>query len=280
MIGLFSTSTGSGDSNDLNDRDKLKDYVTTFCTPLFTNADRAIARVRPELFELPSPQQQQPVGPVVAEQPAQQPEITEPAEPAASAIPPMTDENIATLINENMTLRARVEVLEKDLMTASESLNRVLTARTVVTEDDSGGNTVTVLEEAPEPTAPANDTPVTVAVASAPAPAEPEGGMIDVTTPMQDEEPDVTPAPTGRMQVQLASYSSMENAQTGMTLLTEKIPPQHTDIRFTISSSTLSSGKEVFRIVSTPIAMEKAKSICSHFWSLQYGCIIKMTSNS
>ena len=84
MIGLFSTSTGSGDSNDLNDRDKLKDYVTTFCTPLFTNADRAIARVRPELFELPSPQQQQPVGPVVAEQPAQQPEITEPAEPAAS----------------------------------------------------------------------------------------------------------------------------------------------------------------------------------------------------
>lgn len=298
MIDLFTISTaGSGDEAD--ERNKLKDYVSTFCTPLFTNADRAIAGVRPELFDLTAPQ---PVSAQPEETPVVEAETKTPApstpedikpEPSTpedepqetAAAPSMTDENIAKLIDENMTLRERVQLLEKDLMAASESLNRVLTARTVVTEDITGETTITVLEDSQKSTPqPADDPADNLAGADIAPPAPTEGeGIIDVTRQsVTKEETEEAPEimATGRMQVQLASYSSMKNAKTGMAMLTEKIPAEHADIDFNIVSTTLASGKDVFRVVSTPIAMDEAKSICTYFWSLQFGCIIKMTGNS
>ena len=46
-----------------------------------------------------------------------------------------------------MTLRAQVEVLEKDLMAASAALDNVLTARTVITADEAGNSLETALPD-------------------------------------------------------------------------------------------------------------------------------------
>ena len=172
---------------DIEERDKLKDYVGTLCTPLFTNADKAIARISPELFDVatiqqttpaqnvettnlgPRIQNPSPVDPVTlnvntpeiapdtaAGLPASSAPEVAPAENAQTGDDKDTsalfsaaqdDENIAILIDENMTLRAQVEILEKDLLAASEALDNVLTARTVITTDEAGNSLETALPE-------------------------------------------------------------------------------------------------------------------------------------
>ena len=72
----------------------------------------------------------------------------------------------------------------------------------------------------------------------------------------------------------------MAKAQLGIATLEQEIPDEFADISFMIKSATLASGKDVYRIISVPIDMATAKTICSHFWSMQYGCIIKMADNT
>ena len=317
--------------SDIEERDKLKDYVSTLCTPLFTNADKAIARISPELFDVatiqqttpaqnvettnlgPRIQNPSPVDPVTLN--VNTPEIapdTAPGLPASSApeVAPaenaqtgdgkdtsalfsaaQDDENIAILIDENMTLRAQVEILEKDLLAASEALDNVLTARTVITTDEAGNSLETalpdedvIIEEADDLTPEAANQqalvyrPVTTTDDQI---AEPQQPAIDVTLPAYENTMEAEAIlPEGSMQIQLASYTSMEKAQLGIATLQQEIPDEFEDISFMIKTATLASGKDVYRIISVPIDMATAKTICSHFWSMQYGCIIKMAENT
>ena len=331
MINLFSVTPAVSKKTDIEERDKLKDYVSTLCTPLFTNADKAIARISPELFDVATIQQTTPgqnaettnLGPRIQNHspvdhvtlnvntPGITPE-TAPELPALSA-PEVSsgdnvqtadgkdtsallsaasdDENIATLIDENMTLRAQVEVLEKDLMAASAALDNVLTARTVITTDEAGNSLETalpdeevIIEEADDLTPEAANQQAFVyrpVATSDDQIAEPQQPAIDVTLPAYENtmEPEGF-LPEGSMQVQLASYTSMAKAQLGIATLEQEIPDEFADISFMIKSATLASGKDVYRIISVPIDMATAKTICSHFWSMQYGCIIKMADNT
>ena len=342
MINLFSATPVVSGKSDIEERDKLKDYVSTLCTPLFTNADKVIARVKPELFDVAiiqqtTPQQNvdttnlgpriqnSPVSPVTlnVNTPETEPEI-EPATPAATALdtapelPAVSapdvaatedtqatdgkdtsallsaardDENIAILIDENMTLRAQVEVLEKDLLAASEALDNVLTARTVITTDDAGNSVETalpdedvVIEDADDLTPVASNQQALVyrpVSSSDDMIAEPQQPAIDVTAPLPENtmQPEGY-LPEGSMQVQLASYTSMERAEVGIATLQQEVPAEFDEISFMIKTATLASGKTVYRIISSPIDMVTAKTLCSHFWSMQYGCIIKMAGNT
>ena len=189
-----------------------------------------------------------------------------------------------------MTLRAQVEILEKDLLAASEALDNVLTARTVITTDEAGNSLETalpeedvVIEEADDLTPEAANQQAFVyrpVATSDDQIAEPQQPAIDVTLPAYENtmEPEGF-LPEGSMQVQLASYTSMAKAQLGIATLEQEIPDEFADISFMIKSATLASGKDVYRIISVPIDMATAKTICSHFWSMQYGCIIKMAEN-
>ena len=85
--------------------------------------------------------------------------------------------------------------------------------------------------------------------------------------------------PEGSMQVQLASYTRHGKSPACIATLEQEIPDEFADISFMIKSATLAS-KDVYRIISVPIDMATAKTICSHFWSMQYGCIIKMADNT
>ena len=331
MINLFSVTPAASQKSDVEERDKLKDYVGTLCTPLFTNADKAIARISPELFDVatiqqttpaqnvettnlgPRIQNPSPVDPVTLN--VNTPEIapdTAPGLPASTApeVAPaenaqtgdgkdtnalfsaaQDDENIAILIDENMTLRAQVEILEKDLLAASEALDNVLTARTVITTDEAGNSLETalpeedvIIEEADDLTPEAANQQALVyrpVTTSDDQIAEPQQPAIDVTLPAYENtmEAEVI-LPEGSMQIQLASYTSMEKAQLGIATLQQEIPDEFEDISFMIKTATLASGKDVYRIISMPIDMATAKTICSHFWSMQYGCIIKMAENT
>ena len=331
MINLFSVTPAASQKSDVEERDKLKDYVGTLCTPLFTNADKAIARISPELFDVatiqqttpaqnvettnlgPRIQNPSPVDPVTLN--VNTPEIAPDTAPGltASTAPEVApaenaqtgdgkdtsalfsaaqdDENIAILIDENITLRAQVEILEKDLLAASEALDNVLTARTVITTDEAGNSLETalpeedvIIEEADDLTPEAANQQALVyrpVTTSDDQIAEPQQPAIDVTLPAYENtmEAEVI-LPEGSMQIQLASYTSMEKAQLGIATLQQEIPDEFEDISFMIKTVTLASGKDVYRIISMPIDMATAKTICSHFWSMQYGCIIKMAENT
>ena len=255
MINLFSATSGVSDKGEIEERDKLKDYISTLCTPLFVNADKAIARIRPDLFNVET---------------IQQPVSTETAEASEGSILGDVDESINKLMDENMTLRARIAMLEKSLSSKDgtpEGEETVMAGE--IASDNASIDAELIAGTVPDITA------LSEAVTTK---SGADSQMTDVTIP-EDEQPDMT-TPPGRMQVQLAAYSNLENAQRGMTILQEEIPTEFSDIRFSITTATLASGKNVFRIVSTPLEMDTAKSICTHFWSLQYGCIIKMNSNS
>ena len=158
------------------------------------------------------------------------------------------DENIAILIDENMTLRAQVEILEKDLLAASEALDNVLTARTVITTDEAGNSLETalpeedvVIEEADDLTPEAANQqalvyrPVTTTDDQI---AEPQQPAIDVTLPAYENTMEAEAIlPEGSMQIQLASYTSMEKAQLGIATLQQEIPDEFEDISFMIKNS-------------------------------------------
>ena len=200
------------------------------------------------------------------------------------------DENIATLIDENMTLRAQVEVLEKDLMAASAALDNVLTARTVITMMKRA-----TASRQPFPMRKSSlRKPMTLPLrqqisrplSTGPWPhlmiRLPSHSNLRSMLPYRHMKTPWNPKglPEGSMQVQLASYTSMAKAQLGIATLEQEIPDEFADISFMIKSATLASGKDVYRIISVPIDMATAKTICSHFWSMQYGCIIKMADNT
>ena len=50
MIDLFTANAVQDKKDKLEEKDKLKDYIESFCTGLFNNADKAIVKVRPDLF--------------------------------------------------------------------------------------------------------------------------------------------------------------------------------------------------------------------------------------
>ena len=91
--------------------------------------------------------------------------------------------------------------------------------------------------------------------------------------------PTLAPEDVGLTQVQLASYSSIKNAENGLNILLKEMP-KDVDVSLQITTARLASGKNVFRVVSSAVPVETAKMICTHYWAQQYACIIKMTSKS
>ena len=59
-------------------------------------------------------------------------------------------------------------------------------------------------------------------------------------------------------------------------VLINKMSDDYGDVELEIMKVTLASGRDVYRVISEPIRLDAARSICTHFWSIQYGCIIKL----
>ena len=203
IIGLFTANTTNLPSDDTQERDKLESYITNFCASLFDSADKAISRVRPDLF--------------------------------ADAIQQKSGKRIDELEDENRKLKDMVASLEQMLI--EEARSKELAA-----------------------------------IPDQPAPAKEGAEKAEAA----EENSDITANAPGLTQIQLAAYSDAEKAQRGQMVLINKMPDDYGDVELEIMKVTLASGRDVYRVISEPIRLDAARSICTHFWSIQYGCIIKL----
>ena len=279
MIDLFTANAVQDNQDKLAEKDKLKDYIESFCTGLFNNADKAIVKVRPDLF----------IG-VKAENPN-------------SATPSLVSEaEINQLLQENIKLQKNLKQLEnrlseqdkalklaeakaeiaeqmlKNEVTASEmkqvSQSKTAQPKTAQSATDQSNRSRTASSTSDQVDAQLTETLM-------PPPLKPplplnlaakDGDVIDTPPPLPPEE-------VGLTQVQLASYSTVKNAENGLNVLAKEMP-DGAGVSLKITTARLSSGKNVFRIVSSAIPVETAKKICTHYWAQQYACIIKMTKAS
>lgn len=266
IIGLFSSNSSSLESEDTLERDKLKQYIANFCASLFNSADRAIAKVKPELFSdtLPSVPSDAPlmvpdirVNELMAENRqlrdtiAELQRIRDNNPPQNTAAPQSAPAPSATSEYENVS-----SIEELTLSTAAAPVN-LTPARNNAGLPDDGDEPFSLIPDNRKTSRPATA----------------DGNLVEELPPLDGGE-------LGMTQIQLAAYSSTKNAKRGLSLLMQKLPQEHDHISLEIVEAKLASGKDVYRIISRPIDISTAKSVCSHFWSLQYGCIIKMTKDS
>ena len=271
MIDLFTANAVQDGPDKLKDKDKLKDYVESFCTGLFDNADKAIVKVRPDLF----------IG-VKAENPN-------------SATPSLLSEDQTNkLLQENIKLQQALKKLESQMTAQDKALKmaeakaeiaeQMLKDQVVETEKQKSANgQKTTSGSAQGQTATVRDDSIDTQLTETLAPP-PQKPALPLNLAAQDGDviatkPTLAPEDVGLTQVQLASYSSIKNAENGLNILSKEMP-QDVDVSLQITTARLTSGKNVFRVVSSAVSIETAKMICTHYWAQQYACIIKMTSKS
>ena len=271
MIDLFTANAVQDKKDKLEEKDKLKDYIESFCTGLFNNADKAIVKVRPDLF----------IG-VKAENPG-------------SATPSMASEAQANkLLQDNIKLQKTLKQLEGKISQQDKAL-KLAEAKAEIAEQMLKDQVVvaeTQQSNAKRQSSPAagqaqsgakmddrTDTQLTETL-----PPPPKKPPLPLNLAAEDGEvisksPTLPPEKIGLTQVQLASYSTIKNAETGLNVLSKAMPAD-VDLTLQITTARLASGKNVFRVVSSAIPIETAKQVCTHYWAKQYACIIKMTKAS
>ena len=271
MIDLFTANAVQDGKQKLEEKDRLKDYVESFCKGLFDNADKAIVKVRPDLF----------IG-VKAENPN-------------SATPSLLSEDQTNkLLQENIKLQQTLKQLESQVTAQDKALKmaeakaeiaeQMLKDQVVETEKQKSANgqktassgEVTASSSARDETV---DTQLTETL-----PVPPQKPPLPLNLAAQDGDviatkPTLAPEDVGLTQVQLASYSTVKNAENGLNILSKQMP-QDINVSLRITTARLASGKNVFRVVSSAVSVDTAKSICTHYWAQQYACIIKMTNKS
>ena len=264
MIDLFTANAVQDGKQKLEEKDRLKDYVESFCKGLFDNADKAIVKVRPDLF----------IG-VKAENPN-------------SATPSLlSEEQTNKLLQENIKLQQALKQLESQVTAQDKALKmaeakaeiaeQMLKDQMVETEKQKLANSQkTASSSARDETV---DTQLTETLS-----VPPQKPPLPLNLAAQDGDviatkPTLAPENVGLTQVQLASYSTVKNAENGLNILSKQMP-QDIDVSLRITTARLASGKNVFRVVSSAVSVDTAKMICTHYWAQQYACIIKMTNKS
>ena len=264
MIDLFTANAVQDGKQKLEEKDRLKDYIESFCKGLFDNADKAIVKVRPDLF----------IG-VKAENPN-------------SATPSLlSEEQTNKLLQENIKLQQALKQLESQVTAQDKALKmaeakaeiaeQMLKDQMVETEKQKLANSQkTASSSARDETV---DTQLTETLS-----VPPQKPPLPLNLAAQDGDviatkPTLAPENVGLTQVQLASYSTVKNAENGLNILSKQMP-QDIDVSLRITTARLASGKNVFRVVSSAVSVDTAKMICTHYWAQQFACIIKMTNKS
>lgn len=258
MLDLFTANTVISDKDKVSERDKLRDYIANFCTGIFKNADKAIVKVRPDLF----------VGGTA------NPSID------ASDIPELeaeAGEQVTRLLQENIKLQQAVNEMSALLKEKDKAL--LLSADAL---DEARKRELEKKQEKRKAAAASEQIDLILGESLDAPPRKPP-------LPLQyaaKEDEVITPGPTkplkevGLTQIQLASYSTIKNANKGLNLLTKEIPQDFKKVELSVTAAKLASGKNVFRVVSNPISIGMAKDLCSHYWAQQYACIIRMMPSS
>lgn len=270
MIDLFTANAVQDNPEKLQEKDKLKDYVESFCTGLFNNADKAIVKVRPDLF----------IG-VKAENPN-------------SATPSLLSEDQTNkLLQENMKLQQRLKEIESQLKDQDKAL-KMAEAKAEIAEQMLKDEVAEAeiqktangqkAQNANQASSSSNRSDTVDAQLTETLAVPPQKPPLPLDLAAQDgdviaTEPTLAPEEVGLTQVQLASYSSIKNAENGLNILAKEMPDD-IDASLQITTAKLASGKNVFRVVSSAVSVDTAKMICTHYWAQQYACIIKMTSKS
>ena len=270
MIDLFTANAVQDNPEKLQEKDKLKDYVESFCTGLFNNADKAIVKVRPDLF----------IG-VKAENPN-------------SATPSLLSEDQTNkLLQENMKLQQRLKEIESQLKDQDKAL-KMAEAKAEIAEQMLKDEVAEAeiqktangqkAQNANQASSSSNRSDTVDAQLTETLAVPPKKPPLPLDLAAQDgdviaTEHTLAPEEVGLTQVQLASYSSIKNAENGLNILAKEMPDD-IDVTLQITTAKLASGKNVFRVVSSAVSVDTAKMICTHYWAQQYACIIKMTSKS
>lgn len=260
MLDLFSANKVISDNEKLSEKDKLRDYISNFCTGLFNNADKAIAKVRPDLF-------------------AGQSTLTPATQDTANTA---SGEQVSRLLKENVRL-------QQSLLNLQGQLND---QNSRIAEQEKALAAQKTLAAPAENTAPSAETSMaTTAIKKVKQniimgdvmDAPPKKPPLPVYISAQTGDV-ITPAPTkdlrdvGLTQIQLASYSTIKNANRGLNILSKELPQG--PVELLVTAAKLASGRNVFRVVSTPISIIDAKEICTLYWKKKYACIIKMDPTS
>ena len=226
MIDLFTANAIQDSQKKLQEKDKLKDYVESFCTGLFDNADKAIVKVRPDLF----------IG-VKAENPN-------------SATPSLLSEDqTKKLLQENIKLQQAIKQLEGQVTAQDKALKmaeakaeiaeQMLKDQVVETEKQKSANGKKTTSETAQEQTPSGssqdgrDDTVDAQLTETLSPP-PQKPPLPLNLAAQDGEviatrPTLAPEDVGLTQVQLASYSSIKNAENGLNILSKQMP-QNLDV--------------------------------------------------
>jgi hypothetical protein len=250
MLDLFNANSVISDDEKMQEKDKLRDYIVKFCTGLFIDADKAIVKIKPELFASE-----------INILPAQ----AHPDNTTATNTP----HQVSNLLKENFRLQENLNNLKNKLAEQAaitppqpESPSVKITTKTQPTADEKTdiipGNTMM---------APPRKPPLPLYLTA-------ETGDIITSLPTEPI------GHVGLTQVELASYSTINKANHGLNILTKALPEEMPHVKLHVAAARLSSGRNIFRVVSAPISLENAKDICTFFWNRQYACIIKADSSS
>lgn len=264
MLDLFSANPVIAEAEKIAEKDKLRDYISNFCTGLFVNADKAIAKVRPDLF---------------ATQVATVPGDDAMAN-AASSSDKRSSEQVSRLLKENVRLQQSLNELKKQLADQTAALNASAAANSTNAARNSSG--VSSSGGTSSGGAASVKTNIILGEVMDAPPRKPELPIYltaetdDVITPAATKPP----ATVGLTQIQLASYSSIKNANRGLNILNKELADDMEAVKLLVTAAKLPTGRSVFRVVSAPLPLAEAKNICSYFWGKKYACIIKMTPTS
>ena len=264
MLDLFTANNIISDSNKVEERDKLRDYIANFCTGIFKKADQAIVKVRPDLF----------IG-------AGRSDKTE----NGSDIPDLeaeAGEQVTRLLQENIKLQQAVAEMSKLIKEKDEALTLSANALDEAREREAQNRRNSQSTESASEAQSSEQIDIIIGdVLSAP----PRKPPLPLYLAAQDDQV-ITPGPTqdlrdvGLTQIQLASYSTIKNANKGLNLLAKELPKSFKKVELSVTAAKLSSGKNVFRVVSNPVTMDTAKDICTYYWAQQYACIIRTIPSS
>ncbi|MCE2517407.1 MAG: hypothetical protein J4F41_06130 [Alphaproteobacteria bacterium] len=256
MLDLFSANPVIAESDKIAEKDKLRDYISNFCTGLFINADKAIAKVRPDLFATQ-----------VATVPDENAMATESSDKRSS-------EQVSRLLKENVRLQQSLNELKRQLADQTAALAQQ--------PKPAASATPTAGSALPATTASNVNTNIILGEVMDAPPRKPELPLYltaetgDVITPAATK----SPKDVGLTQIQLASYSSIKNANRGLNILTKELADNADTVELLVTAAKLPTGRNVFRVVSAPLPLADAQNICSFFWGKKYACIIKMNASS
>ena len=259
MLDLFSANNVISDSDKLSEKDKLRDYIANFCTGLFNNADKAIAKVRPDLF-------------------AGQSTILPASQDNANTA---SGEQVSRLLKENVRLQQSLLKLQGQLKTQN---SRIAEQDKALAQQQPAAPTgqATPTTKVAAPATSLDDVKKNIIVGDVldapprkpPLPLYLSAETGDIITPAPTKDP----KSVGLTQIQLASYSTIKNANRGLNILSKELPDG--PVELLVTAAKLASGRNVFRVVSTPVSIIDAKEICTLYWEKKYACIIKMDPTS